>query len=111
MVGGGGGGGVSLLEFTHHITTANRNPHGISDIFITAVENSTNPPRSSRQSGQFIGILAGGDKAKNNSSEQLALEDELITLICAPTQNTSSTISPFYQTLITIKVRGGGGGS
>lgn len=38
--GGGGGGddGGSLLEFTHHITTANRNPRGISDIFITADE-------------------------------------------------------------------------
>lgn len=44
--GGGGGGGAegggedggSLLEFTHHITAANRNPRGISNIFITAVE-------------------------------------------------------------------------
>lgn len=34
----GGEDGGSLLEFTHHITTANRNPRGISDIFITAVE-------------------------------------------------------------------------
>lgn len=48
----------------------------IGDIFITAVKFG--PTRlgnrgGGQQSGQFIGILARGDKAKNNSSQQLAL--------------------------------------
>lgn len=30
--------GGSLVEFTHHITTANRNPRSIGDIFITPVK-------------------------------------------------------------------------
>lgn len=29
--------GRSLVEFTHHITAANRNPQSISDIFIIPV--------------------------------------------------------------------------
>lgn len=30
--------GGSLVEFTHHITTANRNPQSIDDIFIIPVK-------------------------------------------------------------------------
>lgn len=30
--------GGSLVEFTHHITTANRNPQSIGDIFIIPVK-------------------------------------------------------------------------
>lgn len=52
----------------------------IGDIFITAVKfgptrlgNGGGVRGWGEQSGQFIGILARGDKAKNNSSQQLAL--------------------------------------
>lgn len=42
--------------------------HAASAIFSSPPSNATNPPRHGRQSGPFIGILARGDKAKNNSS-------------------------------------------
>ena len=42
--------------------------------FIISVINFAVQPQNGEQSGQFIGILAGGDKAKNNNSEQLCGE-------------------------------------
>lgn len=35
---------------------------------IISVINFAAQPQNGEQSGQFIGILAGGDKAKNNNS-------------------------------------------
>lgn len=63
----GGGGGAVRVEFTHHRAAANRNPPSIGHIFICAVLCRTLSPLQPKPE-HFIGILAPGDKAKNNSS-------------------------------------------